>query len=178
MYYLAPILLIFSLAGAQGFVLQRDVAAIVGVLHSVQTDIDNLDTAVKAWTADPTPVLDASNKLVAIIGQGTGIVHSSPELSLNDAISLLGPVKDLKGHAQNLVNDLKGKKDVVVKGGLCEAVSSQVTSIGDKSKGLIDATVAKVPRGAQDIAKQQAQGFLDILSDAQSTFSPENCKSA
>ncbi|KAJ3499452.1 hypothetical protein NLG97_g321 [Lecanicillium saksenae] len=178
MRYSTPVLLISALAGAQGFVVQRDAKAIIGVLSSVQTDIDGLDTAVKAWTADPAPVLDASNKLVATIGQGTGTVQGSQELSLNEAISLLGPVKDLKAHAQTLVDDLKGKKDIVIKGGLCEAVSSQVTSIGDKSKGLIDATVSKVPQGAQDIAKQQAQGFVDILNDASSAFSPENCKNA
>ncbi|KAJ4155458.1 hypothetical protein LMH87_000699 [Akanthomyces muscarius] len=178
MHFSAPLVLITAVTGAHAFVVQRDAKPILDVFAKVQTDIDGLDSAVKAWTADPAPVLDASNKLVATIGQGATTVQGTSELTLNEAIGLLGPVKDLKGHAQTLVDDLKGKKDVVQKGGLCEAVSSQVTDISGKSKALIDATVSKVPAGAQNIAKQQAQGFLDILQDAQTAFSADNCKNA
>lgn len=178
MHFTAPLVLIAAVTGAHGFVIQRDAKPILDVFASVQADIDSLDTAVKAWTADPAPVLDASNKLVATIGQGTTTVQATANLSLNEALTLLGPVKDLKTHAQTLVTDLKGRKDAVQQAGLCEAVSTQVTTIGDKSKGLIDVTVSKVPAGAQNIAQQQAQGFIDILKDAQTAFSPENCKDA
>lgn len=167
-----------ALSGVHGLVVQRDASVILGVLKNVQTDVEGLDSAVKAWTNDPAPVLDSSNKLVATISQGTSTVQASAPLSLNDSIGLLGPVKDLRAHAQTLVNDLKAKKDVVQKGGLCDAVSSQISSISDKSKGLINATVSKVPQAAQDIAKQQAQGFIDTLSDAQTAFNKDNCKNA
>lgn len=178
MHFSAPLILITAITGAHSLVVQRDAAAILGVFKNVQTDIDGLDSAVKAWTSDPAPVLDGSNKLVATITKGTTTVKGSAELSLSDATGLLGPVKTLKEHAQTLVNDLKGKKDVVQKGGLCDAVSGQVSSIGDKSKQLIDATVSKVPEAAQNIAKEQAQGFIDILNDAKTAFSPANCKNA
>ncbi|OAQ97771.1 hypothetical protein LLEC1_00550 [Akanthomyces lecanii] len=178
MHFTAPLVLITAVTGAHAFVIQRDAKPILDVFAKVQTDIDGLDSAVKGWTTDPAPVLDASNKLVTTIGDGANAVQGTGDLTLNEAISLLGPVKDLKGHAQTLVNDLKGKKDVVQKAGLCDAVSSQVTDISGKSKSLIDATVSKVPAAAQKIAQQQAQGILDILKDAQTAFSADNCKNA
>lgn len=178
MHFSAPIVLIAGITAVHSYVVERDASVILGVFKNVQGDIDGLDSAVKAWTNDPSKVLDGSNKLVATITKGTTTVNGSPKLTLSDATGLLGPVKELKTHAQTLVTDLKGKKSVVEKGGLCEAVSSQVKAIGGKSKSLIDATISKVPESAQEIAKEQAQGFIDILNDAQTAFSPANCKDA
>lgn len=179
MHFSAPIVLIAGITAVHSYVVERDASVILGVFKNVQGDIDGLDSAVKAWTKDPSKVLDGSNKLVATITKGTTTVKGSPNLSLSDATSLLGPVKELKTHAQTLVTDLKGKKSSVIeKGGFCEAVSGQITAIGGKSKSLIDATISKVPASAQEIAKEQAQGFIDILNDAQTAFSPANCKNA
>ncbi|OAA57813.1 Cell wall galactomannoprotein [Cordyceps fumosorosea ARSEF 2679] len=178
MHFSAPLAVISALSGAHALVIPRDASVIIGVLTAVQGDIDGLDSAVNGWTSDPSPVLDASNKLVDTISQGTATVQGSPDLTLDESLTLLDPVQSLKQHAQTLVDDLKAKKDTVQQAGLCEVVEIQIGTISDKSKGLIDATVSKVPQDAQGIAQDQAQGILDVLADAQSAFSPGNCVNA
>ncbi|KAM3514701.1 hypothetical protein MY11210_001672 [Beauveria gryllotalpidicola] len=151
---------------------------VTAITGDVKANVDGLDTAVKGWTSDRAPVLDASNKLVATIDQGTSTVQGNADLTLNEALSLLSQVKDLNAHAQILVDDSKGKKDGFQQAGLCGVISSQITSITDKSKGLVDTTVSKVPPATQNITKEQAQGFLDVLASVQTTFSTDNCKNA
>ncbi|OAQ61277.1 hydrophobic surface binding protein A domain-containing protein [Pochonia chlamydosporia 170] len=175
MKFTGPVVLLTVVTGAYSFVIERDLKTITGVLAGVQTNVDGLDGAIKAWTTDPSKVLDASNKLIATIKQGTGTVKSSPNLALNDAVQLIKPVQELKNHAQTLVNDLKGKKAQVQKQGLCDVVRGEIGDINTDSKGLIDATISKVPESAQNIAKQQAQGIIDVLNDAQDAFSQKNC---
>ncbi|KAK3190952.1 hypothetical protein K4F52_002900 [Lecanicillium sp. MT-2017a] len=178
MHFAGPIALLSVIAGANSLVIQRDAKAIIGVFTAVQNDIDGLDSAVKGWTTDPAPVLDASNKLVATIKSGTGTVEGSENLTLSDSITLLKPVQELKTHAQTLVDDLKGKKDVVQNGGLCDVVRDQIGVINTESQALIKATVSKVPEAAQDIANKQAQAITDVLNDAKEAFSEANCKNA
>ncbi|ATY65967.1 Cell wall galactomanno [Cordyceps militaris] len=178
MHLAASLVLLTALTGAHGLVAQRDAAPVIAVLTAVQNDIDGLDAAVQGWTTDPAPVLDASNQLVATIGQGTTTVQGTADLTLEESLDLLPPVDSLKQHAQTLVDDLKAKKDVIQQAGLCEIVSGQIADISTASKQLIDATVSKVPPEAQDIAAQQAQGINDVLADAQTAFSAENCTNA
>ncbi|TQV92983.1 hydrophobic surface binding protein A domain-containing protein [Cordyceps javanica] len=176
MHFSGPLVLITGFAGAHGLVIQRDAQPVIDVLNAVKTDIDGLDGAVKSWTGDPTPVLDASKKLVATISEGTATIQSTANLSLGEAVNMLGPVKALKQHSQTLGNDIRGKKEGIEKAGLCGLVRNEIATIGDKSEGLINATVSKVPQGAQSIVKGHAQGILDVLADVQRAFSPENCK--
>ncbi len=165
-------------ASAKPLVIERSLASITDVLNSVQTSIDGLDTAVKGLTTDAAPVLAASNKLVGTIGSGTTTVQASAGLALFDALGLLAPVEGLMKHAQTLLVDLKGKKDIVQKNGFCQAIGTQISAINDKGNGLINATVSKVPEAYQGIAKGLAQGFADIFDDAQDTFSAGNCVNA
>lgn len=178
MKFAGSVVLFTAVTGAYSYVIERDIKAITGVLANVQTDIDGLDGQVKGWTTDPTKVLDASNKLIATIKQGAVTVKGSENLALTDAIQLLKPVQELKKHSQTLVDDLKGKKNQVQTQGLCDAVRGEIGDINKNSQDLIDATVSKVPQGAQGIAKQQAQGIIDVLKDAQDAFSEKNCVNA
>ncbi|KAK2589982.1 hypothetical protein QQS21_012336 [Conoideocrella luteorostrata] len=178
MKFASSVLLLTVASGAYSFVIQRDLKAITGVLTAVQGDIDGLDNALKGWTNDPKSTLDAANKLIATIKAGSGTVSGSEPLQLADATQLLKPVQELKSHAQTLVNDLKGKKDQIQTQGLCDVVRGEIGDINTDSKSLIDATVSKVPEAAQGIAKEQAQGIIDVLNDATQAFSADNCKNA
>lgn len=179
MHIAGPIALLSAIGGVQSLVIApRDLQSILGVLGNVQTDIDGLDEAVKGWTEDPAPVLEASNKLVATIKTGTGTISESENLTLSESIKLIKPVDELTAHAQTLVDDLKGKKDIVQNNSLCDIVRDQISGMGEQSQGMIDATVSKVPESAQDIAKQKAQAIIDVLNDAKEAFSAENCVDA
>ncbi|KAK2595113.1 hypothetical protein QQS21_007139 [Conoideocrella luteorostrata] len=156
----------------------RDAKAITDVLAAVQTNIDGLDTAVKGWDCNPGPVLKASYGLVSTIKSGVTTVSASPNLTLDESLTLLQPVQDLKTHAQTLVDDIKGKKDQIQRDFECDVVRQTINDMSTNSQALVDATVSKVPAEAQDIAKQQAQGIIDVLNDAQTAFNAANCVNA
>lgn len=156
----------------------RDVKAITDVFAAVQTNIDGLDQAVLGWTCNPGPVLKASYGLVSTIKAGITTVSGSATLTLSEALSLLKPVQSLKTHAQTLVTDLKAKKPQIQKDFECDVVRQTIADMATNSKGLVDATISKVPPEAQDIAKGQAQGIIDVLTDAQTSFNTTNCVNA
>lgn len=112
--------------GAYSFIIARAAKAIRGVISTVQADVDGLDSAIKDWTTDPEPILDASNKLSAAIKDSSVTVKSSQSLSLNDAVTLLGPVEKLTAHVKTLLDDLKGKKDLIQKNGFCDVACTQI----------------------------------------------------
>ncbi|QPH02754.1 hypothetical protein C2857_006970 [Epichloe festucae Fl1] len=55
------------------------------------------------------------------------------------------------------------------------AISSRISSIGDGSQGLIDATVSKVPKSTESIAQGQAKGIIDVFNEAKEALSKKNC---
>ncbi|OAQ60337.1 hydrophobic surface binding protein A domain-containing protein [Pochonia chlamydosporia 170] len=156
----------------------RDAKAITDVFAAVQSNIDSLDQAVLAWTCNPGPVLKASYTLISTIKTGVNTVSASANLTLSESLSLLTPVQNLKTHAQTLVNDLKAKKPQIQTDFECDVVRQTISDMSTNSKGLVDATISKVPAAAQDIAKKQAQGILDVLNDAQTSFNTTNCVNA
>ncbi|KAG5984183.1 hypothetical protein E4U55_005796 [Claviceps digitariae] len=157
---------------------ERDSSTISGVLQNVQSDIQNLDSAVKAGVTDPEPLLKASNALVKTLRDSKAKVDSSSDLTLTDAVKLTQPVQDMAKTSQDLVDNLKAMRGAIEKLGYCDAVRTQTASINDGSQALIKSVVSKVPQEAQDIASQLSAGLVKILNQAQDDFSETNCKNS
>ncbi|GJN72517.1 hydrophobic surface binding protein A domain-containing protein [Purpureocillium lilacinum] len=157
---------------------QRDLATVTGVLTQVQTGIDTLDAAVKAFNGDPAPVKDKSDALVATINTGTTTVQGSTPLTVQDTIALFNPVNELKAHAQTLSDDLLARRADVAAAKQCDVTRNQIGQINTASQGLITAIVDKVPPEGKAIAQQQAQGIIDVLTEAQANFASDKCQNA
>lgn len=177
MKYTTPIALLA--VSAQAYVVEiRDVATIKGVLLNVQNGVDNLDAVGKAFDGNIQPVLDASNALITTVNEGKSTVDGSSNLSLGEALQLLGPVGTLKDHAQTLSDDLLARRAQVQQAKGCDLTRTQIGGIKDSSKGLIASIVSKVPDAAKNIANQQASQFTDILQKAEDNFAGSNCVDA
>lgn len=154
----------------------RDLATVKGVLDTVKTSLQNLDSTVKTSTDDPAPLLKASNALLDALKSGKAKVDGSGDLSLTDAVGLTTPVQDLTKLGQTLVDDLKAIRPKVEKLGECDVVRTQISSINSGSQALIKSVVSKVPEDARDIANQLSAGLVKVLEQSQADFSEANCK--
>lgn len=172
----SPIFLLATAASAQSALFPRDLASITGVLANVQTGLDDLDANVQAWTTDFTCLFNAYHSLLSIFDAGTQTVEASANLTLEDAVGILPSVDELKKHAESLVDGLKSKLDLFEDNHLCKVLAYEIDyPLHDRSSKLIDAIVSKILADAQEIAKDQAQGFADIIAEAKALFSPANC---
>lgn len=161
---------------ASASVVRRDLATIQSVLSGVGTDLVGLDTATKGFNGDPSDLLDASNKLIQDLKDGDAKVQPLPALTLNDALGLTGPAKDLQTKGDALLASIKGKKDALAAAGLCDVTFLQVKDINTASQALIKTVVSKVPPAAQSIAQSLVAPLQKDLADAQDLFSPANCQ--
>lgn len=159
-------------------VVRRDLATIQSVLNGVGTDLVGLDTATKGFNGDPSDLLDASNKLIQDLKDGDAKVQPLPALTLNDALGLTGPAKDLQTKGDALLASIKGKKDALAAAGLCDVTFLQVKDINTASQALIKTVVSKVPAAAQSIAQSLVAPLQKDLADAQDLFSPANCQNS
>ncbi|KAJ6785081.1 hypothetical protein PWT90_08666 [Aphanocladium album] len=159
-------------------VIPRDLATIQGVLSTVATDLDGLDTATKNFNGDPTELLDASNKIIQDLKDGNGKVEPLPNLTLNEALGLTGPAKTLQTKGDALLASIKDKQPAFAKAGLCDVTLTQVTDLSDASDVLIKTVISKVPPAAQSIAKSLVAPLQKDLAEAKDLFSPANCKNA
>ncbi|KAG5927214.1 hypothetical protein E4U42_002442 [Claviceps africana] len=175
MKFASPLLVLTAVSGAYSLVVPRDGKDTIEVLNRVQAAIDGLDDAVQDWTTDPTKTLEASNKLIGRLDNGTASVKAGPSMNLFDAVILLEPMATLKMHAQTLVDDMCAKKQKIESQGLCDAVRSQIDEIDTSSKSLVDATISKIPDYVQAIAKFAAQPIMDSIDMAKQAFSEKNC---
>lgn len=174
MKFLSLVCVAASVASAS--VVRRDLATIQGVLNGVGTDLVGLDTATKGFNGDPSDLLDASNKLIQDLKDGDAKVQPLPALTLNDALGLTGPAKDLQTKGDALLASIKGKKDALAAAGLCDVTFLQVKDINTASQALIKTVVSKVPPAAQSIAQSLVAPLQKDLADAQDLFSPANCQ--
>ena len=167
-----------TLGTASALAVPRDLKAVQGALTTVQNDIDGLDSAVKSFNGNADPVVQASDKLIATIKKSDGDVGASGNLDLSGALGLTSSVSTLKNHAQTLANDLTSRKDAIQQAGQCDLTRQKITDINSASQDLISTVVSKVPAAAKGIAQKMAGGITDVLSKAQDSFSPENCRNA
>lgn len=154
----------------------RDLATITTAMTNAGNGIVALDNAVKGFSGDVSPVLAASNSLVAALKAGKAAVDPSSDLSLGDALGLQTPAQDLQAKGDALLADITAKRPAIAAAGLCETTFAQTSAINTASQALINSVVSKVPTAAQGIAQGIVAGLLKDLQAAQDAFSPANCK--
>lgn len=160
------------------YVEERDLATITGVLSKVDTGINNLDTAVKAYTGGSgTNIISVANTLISTINAGKTTVDGQPQLSLADSLALQGPVKTITNSATTLVDDLTAKRSLIISNKLCATTRGLVTKIDSSANALIDSVVSKVPAAAQGIAEGLVADLKAVLAKAKANFSTANCPS-
>ncbi|KAF4779743.1 cell wall protein [Colletotrichum scovillei] len=135
-------------------VAERDLATIQGVIQQVGNSLKDLNKA------------------------GTQQVMGTSEITLNEALQLQQFVSGLQSDGNALTKNLEKKKPEFEKASLCGIISSQVGSVGDGAKKLIDTVVTKVPQSVQSVASQLAGSFATTLSSTQQSFAAGNCTNA
>ncbi|EFZ03942.1 hydrophobic surface binding protein A family protein [Metarhizium robertsii] len=164
------------LAAATGTYAQ--ITVIQGVLTSVGSGIEGLDSAATGFNGDVDAVKSKADALVSAIKSGKTKVDGSSDLTLTDALGLTDPVQSLTKKGQSLADNFKAKRSDVEKAGACDTVRTELSDINTNSKALIDAVVSKVPKDAQTIAQSLAAGLTKVLNQAQDDFSESNCKNS
>jgi DNA-binding FrmR family transcriptional regulator len=156
----------------------RDIQTVNGVLADVKSNLENMNSVVKSSGNgnDPEPLLKASNGLLQTLDSGKTTIDGSSDLTLADAMSLTGPVKDLNDVGRDLASNLKGIRSNIEKQGQCKAVRVQISSIKSKSDALVQAVISKVPAMAQNIAKSMSSELASVLQQSEQDFSEQNCK--
>ena len=171
-------LVAIAATGAAAAVVERDGKLVNGVIADVQASIEKLDSAVKSYSGDKGPLVDASEALVKVIKDGKTKVDGSGDLTQTDALALIDPVKDLTSASKTLVDDLTSKRDQVEKAGECDTVRGELKDISTNSDALVKSIVSKVPDALQDIAASLSAGVKKELDEANENFSEANCKNA
>lgn len=171
-------LVAIAATGAAAAVVERDGTLVNGVIASVQSGIEKLDSAVNSYNGDKGPLVSASDALVAAIKAGKTKVDGSGELSDTDAVALIDPVNKLTAASKKLVDDLTSKRDQVEKAGECDTVRGQLQDISTNSEALVKSIVSKVPDSLQSTAASLSAGVKKQLDQANSNFSEANCKNA
>ncbi|KAJ0162085.1 Cell wall mannoprotein 1 [Colletotrichum tanaceti] len=159
-------------------VYERDLATIQGVIQQVGNQIKELNKAIEGFSGDLNSLAAAAGSFVNTFTQGTQQVQGTSEITLNEALQLQQFVSGLQGDSNALVKNLEKKKPEFEKANLCGVIASQIGTIGDGAKKLIDAVVSKVPQSVQSVASQLAGGFASTLSSTQQSFGEGNCTNA
>lgn len=155
---------------------KRDVATIQMVIQQATTALGALDTSVKAFNgADFQELATQAGNLKNVLTQGTAQITATSAITANDAITLQSSLSPVQSQAASLVTDLTSKKAQIQQASLCSLVQQQTTDIGTAAKGLIAATVMKVPAELQQVAGQLTGQFTGQLSDVSLQFAPGNC---
>lgn len=158
---------------------KRDVATIQNVIMQASTALTKLDTTVKAFNGqDFTALATDAQGLKTVLQTGTTQVQGTTAISAQDAISLQSSLTPVQTAGQNLITDLKSKKQQIQQASLCSIIQQQTTDIGSAASGLINAVVMKVPTELQTVAAQLTGQFTGQLNDASLEFAPGNCTNA
>ena len=155
---------------------KRDLATFETVLENVDTGINDLNTAVSAYTGGPgTNVISVANQLVTTINNGKTTIDAQPQLTLSEALALQQPVKTLTSSATTLVDSLTAKRPLFISNTLCTTARGLVGRISTSSNALINSVVAKVPSAAQGIAERLVRDLRAELTRAQTVVNAANC---
>jgi len=153
----------------------RDIAAVNSAFNRVDVGLKNLDSAVQAFTKDPTQLNQATDDLLGTITSVTTEIQAGSDLTLQDATSLQASVMGLVTSGTAVVNDFEAKKPAIAAASLCGTVLDQTTSISTASQLLVAAVIAKLPAEARQIGMQVAAGVTEVLQRPALAFAPSNC---
>lgn len=147
-------------------------------LKGINADITALDTAVKSYSGDKGPLVQAAQKLINDVKAATTSIGGGPDLTQAEALPLVPVVTQINKDGKQLSDDLISKKDEVQKAKECSTVRGIATDLTSSSKDLIKAVVSKTPSDLQAIAQNLASELTKTLQTAQDAFSEANCKDA
>jgi hypothetical protein len=152
-------------------ILERQVAAIVGVVNGIEQATSSLDTAVKAFNGDPKELTSASQNVQDTVSKGITTVNSASSITLADSVQIQGQVSDLQKTIEDTVNDLISKKAILMSAGAGTMVSKSLKDQLAGAKALQMAIGAKVPPDVQSLAQQLSAGINTSLQKGVDAFS-------
>ncbi|KAF2189277.1 hypothetical protein K469DRAFT_737163 [Zopfia rhizophila CBS 207.26] len=152
-----------TLTGRKPALVERDVATIKNVINGISGKLTDLDSAVKAFSGDPTRLQSASDAVQSAIESGTQNVSNTDPISATDALQLQPIIKSLTASVNTTVNDLIAKKSGFVSAGIGGVVLQALQSQKSASQDLSDAITSKVPEALRGIASQLSSGITDAL---------------
>ncbi|KAL5332478.1 hydrophobic surface binding protein A-domain-containing protein [Aspergillus crustosus] len=160
---LSSISLLASGALATPTLIQRDAAAILAVLSDINTQVNNLESAITAIPLNPDSIVSQSDTLVSTIRSGTDTVNAQPNLNQLDALDLVPPTQQLASDTESTVQSLIGVKEAILDlGEGCTTLESLQAQF-DAANGLSDAVVSKVPEALADISKELADTIANAI---------------
>ncbi|KAK2070427.1 hypothetical protein P8C59_004917 [Phyllachora maydis] len=162
--------------------IKRDLATIQQVVTDLGTSLNNLDTAVKGFTAGDMPaqmnVISSASSLVSMIQSGTAKIAASSNITLNDAVMLQAQTSGLMTTSNTLITDLTSIKPEAEKAGACEVVQGYTQQVSDGIMGLLKVVVSKIPEAAQTLAMSATSGLTGSLAQIQGVYASGNCTDA
>ncbi|KAG6005120.1 hypothetical protein E4U54_000406 [Claviceps lovelessii] len=148
-----------------------DLDAIIDVLRQVQQQVDKLDAVLTENGPVAAPMVEAFRIVISTMTSGIDTVSRLDKLRFASSLMLAGPVSELKQHTQMLSDRLLAAKPQIDAQGDVGVVYQQTLRTKEAAQSLVSIVIDKVPSTAKGIARNQAQGIVDILEHLQESFS-------
>jgi hypothetical protein len=150
----------------------RTLATIEASITSIETAVNALDAAEKAYTGGATTALQtASNNVVSVTDAGTTVANASPALSDSDALALITPIQTLVADVQAAVKDLIAKKTQILAAGAGAVTLASLIQQNTSSAALANAITAKVPADLQTVAAELSGEIVTAIESGITAFS-------
>jgi len=140
------------------------------VITKIVADVGTLDSAIKAFTTDASPVLTAGKGLLDDINAGVSTAKGSADLTQTDALSLTTPIQGLQSATEGVIKDLTDKKCAFVAAGKASDILTNLQDQLTASKALADAITSKVPQALQSVAATLSSGIATALQGGVDSF--------
>ncbi|KAL4902116.1 hydrophobic surface binding protein A-domain-containing protein [Aspergillus multicolor] len=152
-----------ALAAPSANLSERDIATIKNVLSDIDTQVNNLGSAITAKPLQADSIVSQADKLSTTITSGTSTVNGQDQLSQLDALGLVSPTQKLADDTDKTIKSLIGvKSDVNGLGKGCVTLQS-LQKLDDGAKSLSSAIVSKVPSALGDIAGNLADSIAEHI---------------
>jgi hypothetical protein len=162
--------LAFTSAALGASILERQVAAIVGVVTGVDQATNSLDSAVKSFNGNVKSLTDASQIVQDTVSKGVTTVNGASSITLTDSVQIQGQVSNLQKTVEDTVNDLISKKAALISAGAGVMVSKSLNDQLAGAKALQMAIGSKVPPEVQSLAQQLSAGINTSLQKGVDAF--------
>ncbi|RDW68820.1 cell wall mannoprotein 1 family protein [Aspergillus mulundensis] len=152
-----------ALAAPSANLSERDIATIKNVLGDIDTQVNNLGSAITAKPLQADSIVSQADKLSTTITSGTSTVNGQDKLSQLDALGLVSPTQKLADDTDKTIKSLIGiKSNVNSLGKGCVTLQS-LQKLDDGAKSLSSAIVSKVPSALGDIAGNLADSIAEHI---------------
>jgi hypothetical protein len=162
--------LAFTGASLSASILERQVAAIVGVVTGIEQATSSLDNIVKSFNGNIKALSDASQMVQDTVTKGVTTVSGASSITLTDSVQIQGQVSNLQQTVEDTVNDLISKKSALISAGAGAMVSKSLNDQLAGAKALQMAIGTKVPPEVQSLAQQLSAGINTSLQKGVDAF--------